>query len=62
MRDKKELERYMAGYENDENAPPHMRGAKAREAAAQASGGKGAERQNAVAKAARGAKKKSARG
>jgi hypothetical protein len=26
MRDKKELERYIEGYETDENAPPHMRG------------------------------------
>ena len=26
MRDKQELERYMAGYERDENAPPAMRG------------------------------------
>jgi naphthoate synthase len=26
MRDKKELESYLAGYERDENAPPHMRG------------------------------------
>ena len=26
LRDKKELERYLAGYERDENAPPAMRG------------------------------------
>jgi hypothetical protein len=26
MRDKKELERYVQGYESDENAPPSMRG------------------------------------
>ena len=26
MRDKKELERYVQGYETDENAPPSMRG------------------------------------
>jgi hypothetical protein len=26
MRDKKELERYVEGYERDENAPPDMRG------------------------------------
>jgi hypothetical protein len=56
MRDKKELERYLDGYAKDENAPPHMRGAKAREPAAQASGAR-AERQNAVAKAAKSAKK-----
>jgi hypothetical protein len=31
MRDKKELERYMAGYESDENAPPSMRGARAQQ-------------------------------
>ena len=29
MRDKKELERYMEGYERDENAPPVMRGSRA---------------------------------
>ena len=30
MRDKKELERYLAGLARDENAPPAMRGPKAR--------------------------------
>ncbi|MGZ9067510.1 MAG: enoyl-CoA hydratase-related protein, partial [Burkholderiales bacterium] len=59
MRDKKELERYMAGYYKDENAPPHMRGAKARAPAPPARGGKG--RQPALAKAARGAKKSAKR-
>ena len=34
MRDKKELESYLAGYERDENAPPHMRGADVRKSAA----------------------------
>jgi hypothetical protein len=55
MRDKKELDRYMDGYEKDENAPPHMRGANAREAPV--ASGKRAERQKAPAKAAKGAKK-----
>jgi hypothetical protein len=34
MRDKKELEQYMRGYERDENAPPDMRGAHTRPMAA----------------------------
>jgi naphthoate synthase len=29
MRDKKELQRYVEGYERDENAPPDMRGSRA---------------------------------
>jgi hypothetical protein len=60
MRDKKELERYMDGYHKDENAPPHMRGANARESAPRA-GGKRLEPQNAAAKAAKGAKKSARR-
>ena len=60
MRDKDELERYMQGYEKDENAPPHMRGANAREPAPR-TGGKRGTQQDAVAKAAAGGKKKAAK-
>jgi dihydroxynaphthoic acid synthetase len=52
MRDKKELERYMEGYENDENTPPSMRGARAQQPVPAAKAGKGVP-----AKAAKAAKK-----
>jgi hypothetical protein len=56
MRDKKELERYMDGYHNDENAPPAMRGEKAR-APASGEQSAGPNRDATLAKAAKRAKK-----
>src|SRR5687767_6817463 len=53
MRDKKELERYVAGYERDENAPPAMRGARARAVAPAPRKAAG----RSLAKAANGARK-----
>jgi dihydroxynaphthoic acid synthetase len=38
LRDKKELERYLEGYERDENSPPAMRGSRPQEALSVASG------------------------
>jgi naphthoate synthase len=53
LRDKKELDRYLAGYYKDENAPPNMRGERAAPAALRA----GTARRVAAAKAAKRARK-----
>ena len=51
-RDKKELERYMDGYETDENAPPSMRGERAEQ---------GSKPKGVTAKAAKSARKSARR-
>ena len=56
MRDKKELERYLAGYERDENAPPDMRGTSGGVLAGTGRRDPGA-RKGVAAKAARGRRK-----
>jgi hypothetical protein len=57
MRDKKELERYLEGYERDENAPPYLRGSNAVAPAPRS----GSARSATVAKAAKRSRKSAKR-